>query len=643
MRAYRTPWWALAFLAGASALLASSCDDGIGLLTSDERQSLYRAEASAAGSSTAASRYAQGAILDPSKGVRVLFETVKGSEEPAELSVILKDASGASSVSFLFLTEESPSSSAGALMVPDLVSFSYALDVPTSFPDGYYVLSVEARSTRSESLYRSDIGLFLVRGSLRPPAILAYPANPSPGTRVLLVADLEGYAGRDPYLRWTVDGAVRAEGAASEGRDKLLWPAPLAGSAAAVNLAVYPVSPPPGVAYSFPAPRNASTSLLVAPAAALAPDEFRDPERFLALFRMEDSPDYVGESPGTGSFIGKPELDVHAGGFGLALGARNASGIRTETVLLPIRDGELLPFSLLARFVPDKASDGTLFRAASDASGPALEVSLEEGRPVLIVRARERSAQASASSSLPGGASCLLAVSVIPEGPGLYVAFHIDGKPCGSARLPLGASGWTASGDTRIAGADGCSGLYDEVGVWAFDSEGQPSAYPAFLFASRREYSSTLLMAEEFGGAGASEYVSSGAASVSALEGLTLSPGGAAAFAARLDPPFQADVVLSSGNGILLSLTGNDGTVMRIPLSVSDGRTDSYSGLPLLSVRARALSGGTQAGIRLFAENGGTVDFAASGPWRVGLEGADSGPAVVRFFRVTRSEEFGEE
>ena len=643
MRVSRTPWWALAFLAGASALLASSCDDGIGLLTSDERQSLYRAEASSAGSSATASCYAQGAILDPSKGVRVRFETLKGSEEPVELSVILKDASGDSSASFLFLTEKSSSSAAGALMVPDLVSFSYALDVPTSFPDGYCVLSVEARSARSEPLYRSDIGLFLARGSLPPPAILAYPANPSPGSRVLLVADLEGYAGRDPYLRWTVDGAVRAEGAASEGRDKLLWPAPSAGSAAAVNLAVYPVPPPPGVAYSFPAPRNASTSLLVATASALALDEFRDPERFLALFRMEDSPNYAGKIPGTGSFIGKPELDVHAGGFGLTLGAKNASGIRADTVLLPLRDGKLLPFSILARFVPDKAASGILFRAASDASGPALEVSLEEGRPALIVRAQERSAQAVASSSLSGGASCLLAVSVIPEGPGLYVSFHVDGKPCGSARLPLGASGWTASGGTRIAGTDGCPGLYDEVGVWAFDAEGEPSAYPAFLFASRREYSSTLLMAEEFDGAGPTEYVPSGSASVSTLEGLALPPGAGAAFDARLGSPFQADIVLSSGNGILLSLTGNDGTVMRIPLSVSDGRTDDYSGFPLLSVRARALPGGAQAGIRLFTENGPGVDFASPGPWRVGLEGADSGPAVVRFFRVTRSEEFGEE
>lgn len=643
MRVSRTPWWALAFLAGASALLSSSCDDGIGLLTSDERQSLYRAEASAAGSSAAASCYAQGAILDPSKGVRVLFETVKGSEEPAELSVVLKDASGASSESFLFLTEESPSSAAGALLVPDLVSFSYTLDVPPSFPDGYYVLSVESFSAQSESLYRSDIGLFLVRGSLPPPAILAYPANPSPGSRVLLVADLEGYAGRDPYLRWTVDGAVRAEGAASEGRDKLLWPAPLAGSAAAVNLAVYPVPPPPGVAYSFPAPRSASTSLLVAPAAALAPDEFRDPERFLALFRMEDSPDYAGKTPGTGSFIGKPELDVHAGGFGLSLGSKNASGIRADTVLLPMRDGKLLPFSLLARFVPDKAANGVLFRAASDASGPALEVSLEDGRPALIVRALERSAQASASSSLSGGASCLLAVSVIPEGAGLYVAFHIDGKPCGSARLTLGASDWTASGDTRIAGADGCPGLYDEVGVWAFDAEGEPSGYPAFLFASRREYGPALLMAEEFGGAGSSECIPSGSASVSALEGLSLPPGGGAAFDVSLGSPFRADVVLSSGSEILLSLTGIDGTVMRVPLAVSDGRTDGYSGLPLLSVRARALPGGAQAGIRLFTENGSSVDFASPGPWRVGLEGPDSGPAVVRFFRVTRSEEFGEE
>jgi len=371
-------------------------------------------------------------------------------------------------------------------------------------------------------------------------------------------------------------------------------------------------------------------------------DEFGDSQRFLALFRMEDSPDYVGKASGAASFLETPHLDVHPGGFGLTMGGDTASGIRAEALLLPIQDGNLNPFSILARLAPHSPVSGTLFKAYSDASGLSLEVSLLEGRPVLTLRAGDRSADLKAEAFLAEGRANLLAVSILPEGASLHVLFAVDGKPAGGGTFPFGASGWTPSGVTTIAGPGGCPGLYDEVGIWAFDSRDEPAVFPAFLFASRRDFGSAALLAEGFEGTYGSDLLLSGGASVAALEGLKLPTGAGAVFDISLEAPFKAEAVLRTGGSVVLSLTGSEGTTY-IPIDAASSRVDDYTGLPLVSARVETAPSGAEAGIRLSTAGGDSIPIAGSGPWRLGLTEPDSGTVVVRLFRVLRLEQIAQE
>lgn len=630
----------VAALLGAAALIVSSCDDGIGLLTTDERQSLYRAEVSARGAPIAATYRTQGLVLDPSEGVRIVFETLKGSEEPSELAVTLRGAPGDFRTAVLYYAGEAPASESSDASIEEkavssLASFSQTLAVPSDFPDGYYELSLDARSARGESLSFTLIALFLVRDALPPPAIQVYPANPSPGSRVLLLADLSGWEGRDPYLRWTVEGTVRSEGTVSEGRDRLLWPAPTAGATAPIGLAVYPVAPPPGVVYSLPAPRNATASLLVAPGNSGSADEFADGRNYLALFRMEDSPDYAGRTAGSASFIGSPRLDVHAGGFGLVLGGEEGAGIRAASLLLPIRDASLDPFSLLFRLVPRNNMDGILFRAAAASSGRSLELALSEGRPVLKLRAGERYGEIKAQSVLTAGRAGFLAVSVYPEGTSLRAAFFVDGKDSGGGDLSFGAAGWTGAGETIVAGPGGCPGLYDEAGVWAFDDRGERSIYPAFRFASRREFGASLGLAEGFEGRYEPAPLLSDGAEASAPEGLRLPAGARAGLEAPLEAPFRVEAALASGIGLRLIVTGAEGSGS-IPWNVGAGRTDPFSGLILLSATVRPAGEG--GGILLSGGDESSVRIPGPGPWKLSLEGPNAGIAVVRYIRAVRTE-----
>lgn len=627
----------LAAAALLGALLGTACDDGIGLLTMDERQSLYRAEASGKGSALPVSAANPGAVLDPSGGIRIAFETLRGSEEPAELTVTLRSGAGdlATAVRYRAGTTAATSESeVPELRVPSLASFSATLEVPSEFPDGYYLLVLDARSSRSESLSYSEIGLFLARKPLPSPSILAYPANPSPGSRVLLVANLAGYEGMDPYLRWTVDGTVRSEGLASEGRDKLLWPAPKAGSAAPIGLALYPAAPPPGVVYSFPPPRSASAGLLVAPGTPEAQDEFSRAERFRALFRMEDTPDYAGRPGGGGSFLGSPRMDVHPGGFGLILGGESGAGIRADALLLPVRDGKLLPFTILARLVPAKGPGGLVFRSEAGSSGPSLEISLVEGRPIAVLRSADRSGELRANSLLAPGRPGLLGVTVRPEGSALRVSFQVDAEPAGEGVFGFGSAGWGEAGSTTLAGPGGCPGLYDEVGVWAYDDLGQSAVYPAFRYASRKALGAELRLAEGFEGAYDGVPVLEGGASIDPAEGLLLPAGGIVRFDPGLEGSFEIEAAVSSGAAPFLVLTGSEGS-FKVPWNPAAFRTDPVSGRQRFQARIQPAAEG--GGLLVFA-GGDPVRLPGAGPWKLGLAGPTAGSSRVRSVRISRME-----
>ncbi len=635
-RSARTFHAAAALLA---ALLTAACDDGIGLLTMDERQALYRAEVSGKGSALAVSAENPGAILDPTEGIRVSFETLRGSEEPSEFLVTLRDAPGTYTAAVRYRTGASPSSEGAEgsapreIRVPTLGSFSGTFEVPPEFPDGYYELTMDARSAREESLSYSAIGLFLVRGSLPAPSILSYPPNPVPGARVLLVADLAGYEGRDPYLRWTVDGAVRAEGPASRGMDKLLWPAPPAGSAAPVGLALYPTAPPPGVAYSFPPPRGASASLLVAPGTPVSQDEFTRPERFRALFRMEDTPDYEGVPGGEASFLGTPRLDVHPGGFGLILGGDAGAGIRAPALLLPVREGRLQPCTILVRLVPSKSVGGVLFRAGSGSSDPVLEIRVVEGRPVAVLRTGDKAGELAAGTLLTPGRPVLLGVTLRPAGSSLEVGFLADGLPAGGGILRFGAEGWGPEGVTTVAGPGGFEGLYEDVGVWAFDELDRPGVFPAFRYASRRALGTSLLLAEGFEGAYGEPPVLEGGASADSGEGLRLPAGATARFPADLDGSFDVEASLASGTAPVLVLSGPEGS-FRMAWNPGEAGVDPGTGLPLL--RAQFRPSGEGGGLRVLGWPS-EIRVSGPGPWTLSLEGAGPGVSGIRSIRAFRS------
>jgi len=347
---------------------------------------------------------------------------------------------------------------------------------------------------------------------------------------------------------------------------------------------------------------------------------------------MEDTPNYAGAPGGTAEFLQSPRLDVHPGGFGLVLGGESGAGIRARALLLPARDGVLQSCTILARLVPSRSGGGILFRAEADSPGPALELFLTEGRPSVILRSGDRSGEVRSAALLVPSRPVLLGVTLRPEGPALRISFLVDGTPAGEGSLPFGASGWAGDGTTTVAGPDGYPGLYDEVGVWAFDDLGDPSVYPAFLYASRRSLGPALVWAEGFEGTYGPPSVLSGGASVEAGAGLALPAGSGARFGQLPEGTLEVEAALSAGPAPALVIHGSEGSVV-LPWKPGVLDMDPGTGLPLLRARIRPAEEGGGLTVSSGEE---TVRVSGAGPWSLGLAGPGAGISRVRSIRVYR-------
>jgi hypothetical protein len=208
----------------------------------------------------------------------------------------------------------------------------------------------------------------------------------------------------------------------------------------------------------------------------------------------------------------------------------------------------------------------------------------------------------------------------------------VDGAPAGEGNLPFGASGWAGNGTTTVAGPGGYPGLYDEVGVWAFDELGGPSAYPAFLYASRRSLGPALVWAEGFEGVYGSPAVLSGGASVEADTGLVLPAGGGAWFGSLPEGSLEVEAALSAGAAPTLVIRGSEGSVA-LPWNPGFSDMDPGTGLPLLRARIRPAEEGV--GLTVSSEEE-TVRVPGPGPWSLGLAGPGSGISRIRSIRAYR-------
>jgi hypothetical protein len=425
---------------------------------------------------------------------------------------------------------------------------------------------------------------FVAPDSYEIVGVSTFPASVYPGSTGIAQVQVRVPEQSDPYLRWSLEGTVVAEGSLSAGMDEVRIAAPSEEGVYSVQVELFPNAPKDDRGFGFSSEVRQSSELVVRQNIELGAKELSPEGSYYSLFHFmgntRDSGARVGlhtDAPQEVSSFGAPRFDIRDKVFGYRLDG--GSGIALDDVIIPFREGRLTPFSLNFRVLPtDMSSEATLFHTESADGAFSADLSVGvDGQLRLTLAYRGARARVSSEPGLvETGEPADLSVGVIPEKNTLSVVWYRNGEQRGtsSASFALergtgkdqqssgqdasgasgrsGRSGPADSGDAqsseggdseaadwqRMAGrstlgaeSGGFVGLIDEFGVYFRDRSEQPNTdNELFRKAASEQYGNRLVYAEGFEGVSVpEELVIRGDAAVSGST-LALKPGTTVAF-----------------------------------------------------------------------------------------------------------------
>ena len=379
--------------------------------------------------------------------------------------------------------------------------------------DGLYTLRY--RLYEADSLVvEQERSFFYVNDYYQIPEITAYPATLIPGTGALLTADLDIPEGADPYLRWTLNDELQAEGLLSEGLDQLRTTSPSEIGVYRVRVDLYPVAPS-GQPYEFESSIQQQLDLFVSRSRELSPHDLQPEASYFSLlhftgdffdrgYRTLDASEAIMFEP-----IGDVALDVYSDLFGYHLDA--GDGFRADDFLLPLEPeadgaGTLQPFTITIRYVAfgTDAAESRVFQTASadEALSAELLFGSDSGASLQMRYNGTDYASSTPADVLSVDSPTELSVSVLPrpDSGRTLVMWFVDGVFVAAEEIATVFSGIPVSGGTSvIAGETGPELIVDEFGVYARNEQQEASVDPSVFFRSMHwAFESDLAYAEGF-------------------------------------------------------------------------------------------------------------------------------------------------
>jgi hypothetical protein len=425
----------------------------------------------------------EGALVAPEQPLAFVLHAEKPAGEEFALELTLTDAAGKVAWSN---TIPSP-----ALEEP--------LDIRLpGMATGQYRLKLDL-TRNSGTTVEKEVSFFYVNGRYSITGISSYPPTAQPQSRILLRAELAYPQGADPYLRWTQDGKLLAQGLVSEGLAQIGWQAPKTEGVYPIQVELFPVAPPQGTDFRFTSPLLATAKLFVTPAASTS-EELGPPESYYSLFHFDGTlRDAVAPETRAAEVFGTAAVTEH----GLRLGENG--GASYPRMILPVAEGLLSPctVTLQVEAAQDSAGRDLLAIASADRRFRLWIVLDEKGsaRAEIALPSGGSLRIPSAIPALPIGEPHRLDLSLAPSPRSLTASWFLDGLQTSLATFKVDPSGIQPEGETQIGGESGFRGLIRELGVYYLDEARRPSVDPAIYRAvMERHLGRQLILAEGFEG-----------------------------------------------------------------------------------------------------------------------------------------------
>ncbi|MBA7582006.1 hypothetical protein ES708_23925 [subsurface metagenome] len=447
---------------------------------------------------------AEGGVLNKDDTVSFVIHSAQKEEQDISLMITLSLHSGEviwdTSLETPLLNEELE------LLLPDLET-------------GHYILKFTAASQAGSSSERA-VNFFYVEGSYRILGITSYPPIILPQTDTLLKVELSIPDGSNPYIRWSQDDNLIAQGSLAQGLDKINWTAPNKEGIYTILVELFPFAPPQGNEYGFRSDTTLNAELYILSHNILQESDLQPENSYFSLFHfngdLRDSGVGSKEKQGTVpaaelEVIGNPTLVTIQDTVGFRLAA--ADGFHLPRLILPVKDGLLLPFTLTMGLLTETAEHGGEFiKVRSKDDSLNLVVFFDSsGNPSVKIRIADQEIIApSRFADFNKNQEHFISLSVLPREDYISIQWFLDGYQSTASVFKPAANRITGEGETIIGGTELFSGVITELGVYFQDRQQRATVNPdIYSQAMQKKHRHNLIYAQGFDGIFLSEELSS--------------------------------------------------------------------------------------------------------------------------------------
>ncbi|MBN2736724.1 MAG: hypothetical protein JXR70_07060 [Spirochaetales bacterium] len=396
----------------------------------------------------------------------------------------------------------------GSLSIENIDAEEEITLAPFSFlTTGYYKIVfdlIENASIIQEANYQ----FFYIEGNYSIKSIETHPSTVSPDSPFILKSLIDSPAGSDPYLRWSMNNEVIAEGLKSQGWNNLLWTSPKEEGVYSLILELFPVAPLSGQNFKYKSDITMEIEIYVIAEKGSMLTELNPASSYYTLFHFNESLEDLGDksistsSEETNSFflkkIGQPKLSTTENHSFFEI--LPDSGFNYQGFVLPESQGMISPFTLtLALKITNNQSKNILSYLSDDSSfGFSLYID-ENSLLKLDILGLEHSTLNSGISIAALTERFLLSLSMIPDANNINIIWYINGKALSTAAFPWKSHPSSSQGVLTISGTDGFTGQIDELGIFYKDSSGRLTPDDQILKYSLQK-TERLLMISGFDG-----------------------------------------------------------------------------------------------------------------------------------------------
>ena len=284
------------------------------------------------------------------------------------------------------------------------------------------------------------------------------------------------------WVRWKMGSALLDKGLLSEFEDGYKWTAPSSEGVYSIKLEVFPEAPlEEDGDFSFQSPVSSEVQFYVQERNESRSGELGPERRYHTLLHLDGSFRNTGMNNGGFRAVGTPLLAVNNGLFGYYFssddGVKSGAG---EFLFSAPQEAE--PFTLTLQFDPaaEMQPEVHLFSALNGDGDALIQLITDaQGNPLLYSPSGEQVVQRVPEFDFEGLQE--LSISFLPDEGNLQVKWYKNGRLIHSgaispALLPQRAwRGLQICGTAPNGEYPGCEGLFDEVGLYAFDEYGNPS------------------------------------------------------------------------------------------------------------------------------------------------------------------------